>query len=64
MRLLRGGVRERRNLVFDWVRDWYEVTLDWSLRHGRLVVGASVALAAAALALDLHDRRRVHAAPR
>ncbi len=51
MRLLRGGVRERKNPVFDRVRDWYAVTLDWSLRHGRLVVGGSIALAAAALAL-------------
>jgi heavy metal efflux system protein len=51
--LMRGGVRERRNVVFDWTRDRYETMLDWSLRHGRVVLGASVALFGVAVALTL-----------
>ncbi len=49
--LLRGGVKERRNLAFDWLRDRYETLLDWSLAHRRTVVGVSTALFVIAAAL-------------
>ncbi len=51
MRLLRRGVRERRNPVFERVRSWYERGLDWSLVHRRIVIGGSVLLAGLALVL-------------
>jgi cobalt-zinc-cadmium resistance protein CzcA len=49
--LLRSGVRERRNIVFDWLRDRYAQGLDWSLAHRRTVIGATVALFGLVLAL-------------
>ena len=49
--LLRGGVRERRNRIYEWIRDRYAVTLDWCLARRGLTLGASVALFAAALGL-------------
>jgi heavy metal efflux system protein len=49
--LLRGGVRERRNRAYEAVRGVYERGLDWSLAHRRIVIGGSVALFAASLAL-------------
>ena len=48
---MRGGVRARRNVAFEWVRDRYEALLDWSLVHRAIVVGASVLLFAVSLAL-------------
>ncbi len=51
MRVLRRGVRERRNPVFERVRSWYERGLDWSLVHRRIVIGGSVLLAGLALLL-------------
>jgi cobalt-zinc-cadmium resistance protein CzcA len=50
---MRGGVRERRNIPFEWLRDRYETLLDWSLRHRTAVIGASTALFAVSLALVL-----------
>jgi len=49
--LLRGGVRERRNGIFEWVRDRYAHALDWCLARARATVVGSVVLFAAALAL-------------
>ncbi len=48
---MRGGVRERRNVAFEWIKDRYESLLDWSLAHRTTVVGASVVLFAASLVL-------------
>ena len=49
--VLRGGVRERRNPAFEWMRERYRRTLDWSLAHRAVVVGASVVLFAVSLAM-------------
>ena len=51
--IMRGGVRERRNAAFEWIRDRYETMLDWSLAHRGTVVGVSVVLLAISLALIL-----------
>jgi len=51
--LMRGGVRERRNVPFEWLKDRYEAMLDWSLRHRATVIGISTALFAVSLALVL-----------
>ena len=62
--LLRGTVRERRNPVFEWMRDRYERALDWSLQlpvaRDRRVERAVRVVAAA----HPDDRRRVHAEAR
>ena len=45
--LLRGGVKERRNAAFEWVKDRYASGLDWSLAHrGTVIVGSTVIFAA------------------
>ncbi len=49
--LMRGGVKERRNLVFDWLLRRYEALLDWSLAHRGIVVGVSTLSFAIALAM-------------
>jgi cobalt-zinc-cadmium resistance protein CzcA len=49
--VLRKGVRERRNGVFEWIKARYASGLDWSLAHQRLVVGVSVVLFAVSLLL-------------
>jgi heavy metal efflux system protein len=51
--LMRGGVKERRNLAFEWMLRRYESLLDWSLAHRALVIGASTVLFAGALGLML-----------
>ncbi len=48
---MRGGVRERRNVAFEWIKDRYESLLDWSLAHRTTVVSASVLLFAVSLVL-------------
>ncbi len=48
---LKRGVRERRNVVFEWVKDIYAHSLDWSLDHRGLVIGVSTALFAVAIAM-------------
>jgi cobalt-zinc-cadmium resistance protein CzcA len=50
---MRGGVVERRNVLFEWIKDRYESTLDWSLAHRGTVIGGSVVLLAVSLALTL-----------
>ena len=61
---LRGGVRERRNAVFEWMRVGVRAGLDWCLAHPRATVLASVVLFAASLLLTTRHRRRVHAEAR
>jgi cobalt-zinc-cadmium resistance protein CzcA len=41
---LRGGVVERRNRAFEWLRGHYTRALDWCLEHARATVAASIAL--------------------
>ncbi|HEX7190233.1 MAG TPA: CusA/CzcA family heavy metal efflux RND transporter [Thermoanaerobaculia bacterium] len=48
---LRGGVRERRNIIFDKIRDLYTVGLDFSLAWPRLVTILSVVIFAVSLLL-------------
>ena len=43
--------RERRNGILEWVKQWYERTLDISLAHPWVTVGGSTALFAASLFL-------------
>ncbi len=48
--VLRGGVKERRNAAFEWVRDRYARALDWCLARPKLTVGfATVAFIGALL---------------
>jgi heavy metal efflux system protein len=48
---LRGGVRERRNRAFEWMRDWYARGLDWCLAHRGITVAASTVLFALSLGI-------------
>jgi heavy metal efflux system protein len=48
---LRKGVRERRNVAFEWIKGVYARGLDWSLAHRGLIVGVSLALFAVAIAM-------------
>ncbi|HEY2091011.1 MAG TPA: CusA/CzcA family heavy metal efflux RND transporter [Thermoanaerobaculia bacterium] len=48
---LRGGVRERRNFIFDKIRDLYTIGLDFSLRRPWLVAILSVVVFGASLLL-------------
>jgi cobalt-zinc-cadmium resistance protein CzcA len=48
---LRRGVRVRRNVVFEWIRDLYARALDWCLAHVRATIIASVVVFALAIAL-------------
>ena len=62
--LMRSGVRERRNAIFERIRSAYTRGLDYCLARPRETVAASAG-AAARVAADLRRRRRrVHAAPR
>lgn len=47
----RGGVRERRNPVYEWIRVRYATLLDGSLRRPVATVGASLAIFAGSLLL-------------
>jgi heavy metal efflux system protein len=49
--LLRRGVKERRNPVFERVKGWYERTLDWCLARPRTTIAASGGLFALGLVL-------------
>ena len=51
--LLRGGVKERRNAAFEWVKDRYASGLDWSLAHRRTVIIGSTVIFAASLVMTL-----------
>jgi len=48
---LRRGVRERRNIIFEKIRDLYVIGLDASLRHPWAVTIGSIAIFAASLLL-------------
>jgi heavy metal efflux system protein len=47
--LLRKGVRERRNPVFEWILSHYQRGLDWSLSHTRAVLWGCAGVAAASV---------------
>ncbi len=49
--VLRNGVRERRNKIFEWTLDRYRTGLDWSLEHAWATVIISCALTAVGLLL-------------
>jgi cobalt-zinc-cadmium resistance protein CzcA len=49
--ILRGGVVERRNPVFEWIRDRYASALDLALARPRWTTGACVGIFAAAVLL-------------
>ncbi|MEO7999130.1 MAG: CusA/CzcA family heavy metal efflux RND transporter, partial [Gemmatimonadaceae bacterium] len=42
--VLRKGVVERRNVLFEWIRNRYAGGLDWCLAHRGVTIGASVVL--------------------
>jgi len=48
---LRGGIKERRNHLFEWTKERYARGLDWCLSHRGWVMGVSVALFGVALAM-------------
>ena len=48
---LRGGVKERVNKAFEWLRDRYASGLDWCLANGRATVAVSVVLFAVSLGI-------------
>jgi cobalt-zinc-cadmium resistance protein CzcA len=50
---LRGGVKEKRNAAFEWLRDKYQRGLDWCLARAHLTIGVSVALFVASLLIAL-----------
>jgi cobalt-zinc-cadmium resistance protein CzcA len=45
------GVQEKRNRVFDWVRDVYAGWLDWCLEHSTITLAAGILIFAASLLL-------------
>ncbi len=49
--LLRGGVRDRRNPGFEWVKGHYARALDWCLARQRVTVVAAVGVFVGALVL-------------
>ncbi|MGE5760194.1 MAG: efflux RND transporter permease subunit [Gemmatimonadota bacterium] len=49
--LLRRGIKERRNPVFEWIKQRYERTLDWCLARPRTTIAASGGLFALGLVL-------------
>jgi len=48
---LRKGVKERRNHVFEWIRDRYAAGLDWCLEHRSATMIASLVLFAVSIAI-------------
>ena len=50
---LRRGIKERRNVAFEWIRDRYQRGLDWCLSRSRLTIVVSVALFALSLLIAL-----------
>ncbi len=49
--VLRSGVRERRNVVFEWIRAVYATALDWCFARARTTIIASIVLFGLAIAL-------------
>ncbi|MGI9090386.1 MAG: efflux RND transporter permease subunit [Gemmatimonadaceae bacterium] len=52
--VLRKGVKERRNRIFERVLGWYQTGLDWSLQHTRAVLAACAAVAVASILIFAH----------
>jgi cobalt-zinc-cadmium resistance protein CzcA len=51
--ILKSGVKEHRNVAFEWIKARYAATLDWSLDNRNIVIGTSVVLLIISLALTL-----------
>lgn len=49
--VLRKGVVERRNVLFEWIRNRYATGLDWCLAHRGVTIGVSIALFAISLGI-------------
>jgi cobalt-zinc-cadmium resistance protein CzcA len=49
--VLRRGVIERRNPVFEWIRERYARGLEWSLSHRPTVIGGTLALFAVSMVI-------------
>lgn len=49
--VLRGGVVERKNRIFEWIRALYARGLDWCLTHRGITVAASLVVFAVSLAI-------------
>ncbi len=47
----KNGVREKRNPVFDWIRDFYAGLLDWCLNHGKTTMLAATLIFGSVLLL-------------
>jgi cobalt-zinc-cadmium resistance protein CzcA len=47
----KNGVKEKRNPVFDWVRDFYAGLLDWCLNHAKTTMLAATLIFGAVLLL-------------
>ena len=52
--VLKSGVRERRNVAFEWIRDRYATALDWCLGKRRFTFVASLVVFAGAVLLSTH----------
>lgn len=52
--VLRKGVKERRNRIFETVLGWYQSGLDWSLRHTRGVIAACGVVAVISILIFTH----------
>ncbi len=50
---LRGGVKEKRNPVFEWMRRRYAAGLDWCLRHTTATVVASLVIFAISVGIAM-----------
>ena len=48
---LKGGVKERRNVIFEWIRDRYASGLDWCLNHRVATIVASLVIFAVSLGI-------------
>jgi cobalt-zinc-cadmium resistance protein CzcA len=51
MLVMRGGVKERRNAIFEWILLRYRTGLEWSLGHAKAVVWGSVGVGVLCLLL-------------
>ena len=49
--VLRGGVVERKNRIFEWIRDQYARGLDWCLAHRSATIAASLVVFALSLGI-------------
>ncbi|MGI8510397.1 MAG: efflux RND transporter permease subunit [Gemmatimonadaceae bacterium] len=52
--VLRKGVKERRNRIFEAVLGWYQSGLNWSLRHTRGVIAACGVVAVISVLIFAH----------